>query len=265
MIKMIKKIKLSDWLSAAAIVLAIIVFVRDCSQNKRIEELGYISNALQFRPILQVLGSPRIYSYEIQSDRVALPNFSTAPESTDSIQDINASLRIHAKLRFVNAGNAIANVYAFVWADTSSGSPMIRADLLNRTLREQRFVPSPDTDYFYIKDIRPGDTCDFQIAHDVRFFIEQKFTMHFLLLYGNEAGGLFDTYYWARFTTMPILWKAEFAIIDGKLAYRVGVDRKQLREFLTLCDQNISWKVYSKADAEDVLSFIKRHSKQDSN
>jgi len=263
MIKMLKKIKLSDWLSAAAIALAIIVFVRDCSQNKKIEELGYVSNALQFRPLLQVLGTPRIYSYEIQTDRVALPDFSAAPESTDSIQDITASLRIHARLLFVNAGNAIANVYAFIWADTSSGSAIIRADLLNRTLREQRFIASPDTDYFYVKDIRPGDTCDFQIAHDVRFLTEQKFTMHFLLLYSNEAGGFFDTYYWARFTAIPIVWKTEFAIIDGKLAYRVGIDRKQFREFLTLCDQNTSWRVYSKAEAEDILSFIKRHSKKD--
>jgi hypothetical protein len=263
MIKMLKKIKLSDWLSATAIALAIIVFVRDCSQNKKIEELGYVSNALQFRPLLQVLGTPQIYSYEIQTDRVAIPNFSAAPESTDSIQDIAASLRIYARLLFVNAGNAIANVYAFIWADTSSGSATIRAILQDRKLREQSFVAFTDTDYFGIKDIRPGDTCDFRIAHDVRFVTKQKFTMHFLLLYRNEAGGLFDTYYWARFTTVPILWKTEFAINDGKLAYRVGVDRKQFREFLTLCDHNTSWRVYSKADAEDILSFFTRHSKKD--
>lgn len=262
MLEILKKIGLNNWISLAAFALATVVFFKNCSQDKKIDKLTYVSNAMQFRPLLQVLDKPRIYSYEIRTDKVNVPNFSTTQVNTDSIHDINATLRIYAKLRVANTGNAIANVYELIWTDTSSGGSEIREVLLNQKLREQKFVSSPDTDYFGIKDIKPGDTCDFQISHDVKYVYDQKFTMHFLLLYRNEAGDLFDTYYWARFKTIPFVWKTEFAIIDGQLAYRIGVDKKQVKEFITLYDQNTSWRLYSKSDAENILSFFEHLSKK---
>ena len=238
------------------------MFIRNCSQNKKIEDLDYTSKALQFRPMLDVIGNPEITSSEFTTDKITVSDLLNTQENMDSIRDIGATIKINAKLNFVNKGNAIAKISEIIWCDTLSGSDEIRKYLFNKKLREEMFKEYPDSDYYKITDVSPGDTCVFNISRSVVFVSDEKFTLHFLLLYHNEAGSFFDTYYWARYIIKPIIYKNEFAYINGKLAYRLICDRAQFKECLKIYDHHISWRAYSKDESKDISEYIKSHHKK---
>jgi hypothetical protein len=263
MIERLKKIKFSDWISVAALVLATFVSVRDCSQNKRIEELDYTSKAMEYRPLLEVVESPQITSIRVAGEKkIATHDLLDTTQNADRFIDIPCSLTVDAKLRVVNSGNSLAEVYAYIWGDTLSGTAPIRHRLLDKKLREDGFVVSPTSEYFAIKDVKPGDTTYFEISHTAKFVEENSFTMHFLLLYKNEAGVLYDTYYWARYNIAPIMNKLEVLAINNKpIAIRAGTQEIAIPEFLKLHDQNTSWRKYTKAEAEDIIRFFECHTK----
>jgi hypothetical protein len=263
MIEMLKKIKFSDWVSVAALVLATFVSVRDCSQNKRIEDLDYNSKAMEYRPRLDIVGNPQITSVGIAGEKkIATRDLLDTSQNSDTFIDIPCSLTVDTKLCIVNSGNSLAEVYAYTWEDTLSGNAQLRYRLLNKKLRENGFVLSPTTDYFTIQDIKPGDTSYFKLSHKANFVKENSFTMHFLLLYKNEVGVLYDTYYWARYDVTPIMSKLEVLAINNKpVAVRSVPQEIKLLEFLKLRDHNTSWRKYSKAEAEDIIRFFKRHTK----
>jgi hypothetical protein len=263
MIERLKKVTFSDWVSGAALVLAIVVFARNCSQNKRIEELYYNSKALEHRPLLEVVGNPQITSVGIAGEKkFATRDLLDTTQDSDRFVDIPCSLTVDTKLCIVNSGTSLAEVYAYTWEDTLSGDARLRYRLLDRELRENGFILSPSTDYFTIQDIKPGDTSYFKLSHTAHFVKDNAFTMHFLLLYMNEVGVLYDTYYWARYDVKPITSKLEvLAVNDKPIAIRSMIQRTELLEFLKLRDHNISWKTYSKTEAEDIIDFFERHAK----
>ncbi len=259
----IKKLEFKDWVSLSAVLISLIfssiALIRGCSQDKKIEELNYTSKALEFRPCLDVIGSPEIDSFELASEKMPV---SKLYESRSDTIDIRSFLTIHAKLKVTNVGNSRARVYAFAWQDTLSGEPKIRELLLDKKAREKGIKVSPFLDYFWLREVRPGDTTSFVVSHTVRFIEKNKFTMHFLFLYENESHVLYDTYYWARYTTTPIVVKPEFVVINGQLTQHMLLDKNQLTKYLELHEHNTSSKVYSREEAEDILRFLKTKAKK---
>jgi hypothetical protein len=259
MIKAVRNKEFGAWIAVGALIISIIGLVCDHCQNKKIEDLDYKNKALEFRPLLKIVGIPKIDSFELKSyKKVDMREFLDSSDTTERFVDIPSILTINLKLNMVNAGNSIAAVYAEFWSDTLSGSDKIRDILLDKKLREHRLSKSPIIDYFRFKEIQPGETTDFEFSHTVKFLEEDKFTMHFLFLYKNEAGALYDTYYWARYTTTPIVGVPEFAVINGQLAFRMKFAKTEFTEFLKLLDQNMASKTYPRTEAEDILDFLKR-------
>ncbi|MGB2698066.1 MAG: hypothetical protein WBD28_09465 [Candidatus Zixiibacteriota bacterium] len=263
MIKGLINIKFSDCVSILALMLAVFVFIRDCSQDKKIEELNYWSNAMQFKPSLKVVGDPITTAFQFEGDgKFATRDILNASDTTTKFIDIHCTLTINFKLNIMNEGNTMADVYAVFWSDTSKGRDKMRELLFNKDARERELGKPIIGDYLTLKSVPPGDTVDYEMTHTVQFFEENDFTMHFLFLYRNEIGTLYDTYYWACYNATPILGKVEFAIIDGKLVSRIAVEKTQFKDFLKLYDHAMSSKTYSKSEAEDILDFLKRHRKK---
>jgi len=259
--KLFNNLKL--YVALGAFLLGIVSFVRDCSQDISIEESNYMNMAMKFRPDLKVVNSPEIISFELAStDKISVSEFYDS--QSDTI-DIHSSLTIKAKLNLVNVGNARAKVYAFGRMDTLSGDPKIRELLLNKKGREHSMKFAPISDYFWIKDVKPDDTTCFNLSHAIKFIEDSKFTVHFIFLYENDVGVLYDTYYWANYTSTPLVLKLpEKGLMDtkGNLIFTSKVDKSQVKEFFKLSDQNISSKIYSKKEAEDILKFLKRKAKK---
>ncbi len=262
--KFIKKLEFKDWVSLSGVLISLIfssiALSRGCSQDKKIEELSYIDRALEYRPCLDVIGSPEIDSFELASEKMPV---SKLYDSRSDTIDIHSFLTIHAKLKVVNVGNSRARVYAFTWQDTLSGEPKIRELLLDKKARKKGIKVSPFLDYFWLREVRPGDTTSFVVSHTVRFVEENKFTMHFLFLYENESHILYDTYYWARYTMNPIVVKPELIVINGPLTQHMLLDKNQLAKYLELHEHNTSSEVYSRKEAEDIMRFLRNKVKKE--
>ena len=260
MVKGLINIKFSDCVSVLALLLAAFVFIRDCSQDKKIQELNYWTSAMQFKPFLKVVGNPIITAFQFEGDsKFATRDIFNASDTTIKFIDIHCTLTIDFKLNIMNEGNTIADVYAILWSDTLKGRDKMRDLLFNKDTRERELGRPIIGDYLTLKSVPAGDTVDYEMTHTVRFFEENDFMMHFLFLYRNEVGTLYDTYYWACYNATPILGKVEFAIIEGKLVSRVAVEKAQFKDFLKLYDHATSSKTYSKSQAEDILDFLKRN------
>ncbi len=253
--------KAANLIAFTALAFVIISFFRDCCQDRKIEELSYNYQAIEHRPKLIVVHEPVIESFELRSGELSSSDLIADSDSIDigqGIVDIPCVLTIRSKLKVTNRGNWLAKMCARFVCDTTSGSDNIREYLLDDKTRENRFRLLPTEDYFKLKEIAPGDTIDLGFVDKVAFMSDGSFTVHYLMLYENEVGALYDTYYWARYQTLPVYVKPEYKTVDGKLYMRLIYNRQSFKDLLRLEETNPSWNTYSMEEAEDIKGFLKR-------
>jgi len=256
----LKKLTLSDILAAVAILISVVVLIRDCSQNAQINELTYRTNATQFRPNLKVCEKPNLIDFQLRS-KMAVKDF--FPRVTQDTIDTPATLRVTVSLKLTNIGNAVAHISSIVWVDTVSGEDQIRRMLLDKNARPDSLQAGSLNRYFTPMDLSTGDTTTIELKRDIEFIDRQAFTLHFLFLYENETGALFDTYYWARYQLGEIIYQPQVGMINGNPAVRIIYNRKQFREFLKFLDDHSSTKVYTQEQSENIIKYLSEHIKKD--
>jgi hypothetical protein len=241
-------------LTCLAIVVSIIVVIRGCSQDKRIADLKYITNAVQFRPYLKLAEKP-VVTCKLFPE---IPRDLLSHKATDTV-DIPATLSITSNIKLINTGNTIAHVFSIMWKDTIAGDVNIRNILTDKKKRANLIEIKPNENFFKTMDLSAGDTTIIKIDHDVAFIENDTFVLHFVFLYESEADALFDTYYQVRYALGNIIYKPEVVNIDGKPVLRFNFDKKQLHDFLVLVDDNTSTKTYSHQQSKDIIRFLTQY------
>lgn len=234
--------------------------IRNCSQDRKMMQMDYSVKAMGYKPFLKVVGKPVVQSFEIFSDTNSL-KMSIQHEkltSTDSILDIPAFITVHFKLPITNNGNSLSKIIATCLADTLTGTDILRRWLFNGKLRKLHFDILPSEDYFTSKEVAVGETVNLQLKRTVGFISEGQFTLHFFILYENDIGNVYDTYYWARYQITPLVYKIESKSIGGK-QYLIPVitDRKSLHDFLKFEEANTSWFLYPPDKAKILKNMFK--------
>jgi hypothetical protein len=230
----------------AALALGVVGLIRDCKQENRLDELNHGMTALQYRPLLKVVGTPDVLSYELEGQPFRTDTLLKATES-DSVLDIYARLTVDLRFAVVNDGNAVARIYSIVLTDSSSGADLARRRILNSDFSGFKLVP--DSSYFRTESVTPGDTAYFNESYRVNFSDKSTFTLHFLILYQNEMKALYDTYHWARFSTREIWFRNYYRIEKGRLQIRSVPRGDDLRKFLQFVDGNESYYAYDRSEA----------------
>lgn len=234
-----------------AVILFTVLFVRDCSNTSKLNELTYRINATQFRPNLKLIGKPAFDIY-IEGDKFAMKDLLV--QDSAGILDVTARLRVNAHFRVANIGNSVAHVFGFLSTDTLSGGETLREQL---TIDQRSgYELDTTTQYYKLLDISPNDTISVENEYKIKFLKDHTFTLHFLLLYENETGALFDTYYWARCNFGDILMSPQFSLMAGKPYVRFLIPKKQLTEFLHIVDDHSSTRMYSQKQAENIIQFL---------
>lgn len=177
-----------DWLSKVALIIAVlsgviavlsgIVGVKNISDtNKLNEEL----NKLNYSPQLIVT-------------ECKLSNFKFI--SYDSTI-IHASFFLNIDLKLKNIGNNNAHLMIYMPNDTTSGEDIFRKYKNRKQFREdiKRAVKS----YYADKSIYPTKECVIHFSNaNIVYIRDSTFTIHFWLVYRNDIGTIYDTYYWYR-------------------------------------------------------------------
>ena len=157
------------------------------------------------------------------------------------------------RYKFQNKGNAKAILVAAFAIDTTSGGDILRKIILDKKLRREYLLSTERLDRYYKNfELNPTEQDSLEIESYTRFQDNFLFTQHFLLLYTNEAGAYFDTYYWARFSTATPWIKFP----KGTQLYITKEGLKDMLLNLPLKDYEESNKIYSKDEIKRILEFI---------
>ncbi len=101
--------------------------------------------------------------------------------------------------------------------------------------------------YYKTIDILPGKEQTLEaVSRQVAEIREGAFNIHYYLVYENEAGNVYDTYYWARFQSkqFTINPQADSATIE-----------KALRDSIVFIDDHHSYTIYDKEDSLFLRNF----------
>lgn len=262
-VKMIKTI-LKILLYALPIIIASISLCFDCRQDIKIENISYDQMAMAHRPDIKIeKGSLfKVYSRE---KVINLDNYlETNLQKKDSVSSVSIdidSLRFDLLLK--NTGNAIAKIHQFIFTDTTTGKDYIRKVITDKKLREQKLLSYStlkkyydyyNHNYYNVRHIAPNDSLEIYFTKPIFFKSGHTFTLHFIILYSNDASVLFDTYGWAKFKTskgyrIPLI-PHHSLVIDNKFM-------KNVISVIVNGGSHTEPHKYSKQEAEDILEFLR--------
>lgn len=247
------KFSRSDYISIISVVVvlifSILTRIDSCNQNSKIETLEYQNKALLFRPSLIVLGQPQIDSFKIGPLKIEL-------KKLDSAIELVGTLNIALSIKLINNGNSLMKFFGYIFTDTTSGGDIIRDYIMSKSFGRKNVKFDVDL-YYSSKEIRANDTLYLGFSKQIEFINENQFTLHFLFLYFGENGVLYDTYYWARYSSVSPKYTWDSLYIKGR-DFKLKSKPIAKKDLIKLIDQNSSWQIYDKKTSEEISEFLLR-------
>jgi hypothetical protein len=175
------------------LLVSVLALVYTQVQRQEISSLTHRLQRIEYRPELRPVGSPNPKGFKFMQSGVT---------TVGRVNNYYISARLTDTLTLVNKGNATAIVVGRMAGDTVSSSYWLR-DIL-----QHRSIPNVTEDEllagFGRERYRPGDTLRIPIDHTFTQISEaNEAVLHYLLLYENEMGELFDSYVWVRVHVPP--------------------------------------------------------------
>jgi hypothetical protein len=212
------------------------------------------ARAIQYQPRLILLGAPHIKSVRAKPEPISLqdsPRWAETPGPT--IPELflkEDSLWISSQLTLKNTGNALAKVYASIWTDTISFTPNIRDNLL-RLIRDADTTSLRPMDKLI--ELLPGDSTTLTCEQSISFLDSGKFTIHYLILYENEFGDMYDTYVWSPFKIHDYIMQLKFDTVDTKQVAILTYQKMKAGDLVTpIGVANVSYRTYEQSDADEI-------------
>ncbi len=236
------------WIAIAALLISVFSLYHDVDQDNKIDEVANTTQALTFRPHLTVYRIPDVDPHPFDPTPIKDGNPDTST--------IAFRVRLKCVARVLNDGNCGALLQAQAWTDTVSGGPTIRSVLRDpASLETLHFQPFPD--FYNLRELQPDDTLSLAFNHVVRKATDATFVLHLLMLYENDAGQLYDTYYWARYRLKQPVASVQLRRTAHGVRAEWGWRRSDLIEYV---DQNESSYVYAREEAESIRNAVRRAS-----
>ncbi|MDO9629009.1 MAG: hypothetical protein Q7I99_03825 [Acholeplasmataceae bacterium] len=179
-------------LAIIAIIISIVSLVCDKCQDDKIEKQQYELSAINYRPSLV------IDTIMFDSTYFYIKSANLTGEENDSIGLVTVNGEIHTKtkIRIKNTGNANAKVLLRASLDTICGLKKIRDEIhsLNYNFFPDTIIYGPP----YYVEILPNKYYEFEFKNSFSNFDDNLIELHFFMLYVNEIGQLFDSYFWFK-------------------------------------------------------------------
>ncbi|MCE5251109.1 hypothetical protein LLG96_12905 [bacterium] len=254
-----KKEKVIHWFfTIIAILISIFGYYSNVKQNAKINKMNFQIRSMEYKPNLVIQKEPLIEFFipKILPEKT----ITTDNHIIEFFVEID-SLRL--KLEVKNEGNHSARLCAVIQTDSTAGYTMLRNILLDKKLRNRQLKSAilfPD--FYQNIELKNNQTKIFDEKYPIiQFPKDSEFVLHFLYLYTNDIGILYDTYYWARYSIKEvqsendipenIYYKTQI-IINIKDAF---TDTNYF--YLDFIDDNISNRIYSQLESEDIFKYLK--------
>ena len=243
---MIKNL-LPSLIATAAIIISGISLYMDCHQEAEMAEQLYLQNATTNPPRLEL-----VKPLQLRDLHFAFDSLTISPP--DSAFEIHCGVYIRGNLVFQNKGVSVAHLVGTIWADDYSGSAVARDILLDPVQRESRAQGKGSTDFYKFKRVPPADSISVPLDIQMKNFNKDSLTvLHVMLLYQDDMGALFDTYYWIRLKARDPMFDSEWQMLDGRLVLPV---RFAKADVIVLGAENVDTYIYRLAERNQILSWL---------
>ena len=114
----------------------------------------------------------------------------------------------------------------------------------------------PAEEFFPTLEVAEGDSSVFTITHRIARGSPNRFTLHVLFLYKNEAGSLYDTYYWATFRVDELIAKQRFVEDEGRVLWIQEYSQADINQYIQMENSHQSSVPYDLQQSQDILEFL---------
>jgi len=114
-------------------------------------------------------------------------------------------------------------------------------------------------DVFFQNELTPTKSINLPV--DLKVFNlteEQKINLHFFILYENELGNFYDTYFWIIYENAPIGMKPIYSFHKETNSIYLKFDlMDNLKERFKVSIVKESYRTYSKTESERIVEYYK--------
>ena len=143
--------------------------------------------------------------------------------------------------------------YAFT--DRLSGSPEIRDFTINKFKNfPGKLITGLIDGYYQTIDILPGKQHTIETSRHVENINDGIFNIHYYLVYKNDVGNVYDTYYWARFRSKEFTLNPSTDDSDT-----IG---KALMGSIVFVDDHYSYKMFNREESLYLINLARVSSKE---
>jgi len=258
MLKSIGQYLGKNWIAILALLVAAFpIFYSIFFQDPKIDELKSRYDAIQFHPQISLSDTPTISMVAFKSKEYKeRPKFVTPPIHIPEIpyqsMSVEGTITLQITLPLINRGNSKADLMGWIIYDSVYGGELLREIMLNKSKATSRLNATEDSSFYRCEEILPGDTLNKTITFPLFHPQKDMFTVHILLLYENELGNLFDSYFWLKGSIgeIFILVPSNVKVNNQQNIY----DPKSKRDnYFKVNDYNISTNSYTKDQKEMIL------------
>jgi len=226
-----------------AIIISLIAISIDWRQNIRLDKLQYELNSLNFKPVIEVS------DVFLTSFRERFDSITFLADKVDSTGLIKMKSEIETDITFniKNIGNSNAKIVAAFCIDTISGDDKLRELIYREGLTHK--YDSSNNEFYSFQQLQPKYKDKLKFHKKIDFVNNETFAIHLLVLYKNDMGILYDSYYWAKFQKKDLLIDFIVDSRNGQIVYSKIVG--DMRDYVKFIDENIAYKIYTKEEKEN--------------
>lgn len=234
--------------------------VNSCQSCSQANELAAL-RAIQNRPIINV----EKVTFLLGDTEASSLNLDSAGFRSMSMTNIS----LFAKLEMSNTGSSFGKLKAIASGDSLSGDDILRRDIIDRN-KWPLFVDDRYKEFFTDRTVRPMGRDSIIVPITIRgtLFFERSTgdsnihlepgTFHFLIVYENELGDIFDTYYWTTYSLGRAIIKPYFLKVkNGKQEFafsRKAFSQDLIRPIMV----NQSSHIYLSSEKKEVRDFLQK-------
>lgn len=240
--KSLQRLGFTKGIAIFSLVISLISLAKDWSQSKQIDRIDFHSRGQMNRPLIEISQPEKIhYTLEV-----------LAPGQLQSGRHLKCRLTVDPELSVTNQGTSVARIMAFAVTDKYSGHARLRSMLLKGRLSQNLRIEASDG-FYRVKHMTSGDMRSMRMPHTITDFeaTNNEFVIHYLVLYENEVGNVFDSYRWVRFRADPI--PANFTVQDHLST--IEISKEALDGKFRVIDTDFSTYMYTKSESHIIYSL----------
>ena len=142
-----------------------------------------------------------------------------------------------------------------VVGDVHSGEDEVRKFILDPDKRKNVKITLID-DFYKVVEFNTDKEHDLTLTRTILSPKDGMFTIHYLFIYSNEIGNVYDTYIWARYAQKPINM---FVADKTDKTVRLTVSKDELLKSIEFVDMRSSSHMYSKEDSKELIDLLKKN------